>query len=167
MIRIWSTSLGSPIKTLWGYTADVLVIDQLSNGNLISGSSDGSSVITDLSTGNSVNTMVPISTNDAVNCLKELPDGKIAFAGGSSQKIHTWKISGPYNQLQVATSDDFISATPCKDMIIYNSSILAVSSNSNLTYLVDITSSINLQKIKTLTLTTTIANCLETNCKFF
>ena len=139
------------------------MIDQLSNGNLITGVSDGNSIIMDLS-GNQVNNFQPLY-GSAVNCLKELPDGSIAFAGGTS-KIYTWKAPSNHVQNPVNTSDNILIATPCKAMIVYNSSILAVSSNSNLTYLVDITSS-NLQLIKKLTLTTTIANSLETNCKFY
>lgn len=136
------------------------MIDQLSNGNLITGVSNGNSIITDLA-GNQLNNFQPIY-GGSVNCLKELPDGSIAFAGGTSQAIYIWKTPSNQVQINVNTSDNILITTPCKAMIIYNSSILAVSSNSNLTYLVDITS---LQLIKKLSLTTSIANCLETNCK--
>jgi WD40 repeat protein len=169
-IKIWSTSLGTPLMTLYGHSNDVLVIDQLSNGNLISGSRDSSAVIWNLTTGNQVNNLQPISSSSPVYCLKQLPDGNIAFAGGTSstsisKPIYTWKITGPGVQNLVATSANIIMSTPCQAMIVYNSSLLAVSSSGTDTYLVDMTSSTNLQTVKTLSAVFPYASCLETQGK--
>ena len=164
-IKIWSTSLGTPIKTLYGHSNDVLVIDQLSNGNLISGSADYSSVIWNLTSGGQLNNMQPTSGN-AVNCLKELPDGNIAFAGGSSKSIYTWKITGPGIQNNVGNSANLISSTPCQAMIAYNSSLLAVAPNSNSVYLVDMTTSTNLKTVQTVGAIAS-SNCLESQGKFY
>jgi WD40 repeat protein len=167
-IKIWSTSLGTPIKTLYGHGNDVLVIDQLSNGNLISGSADYSAVIWNLTSGGQLNNMQPTSgsSNNAVNCLKELPDGNIAFAGGSSNAIYTWRITGPGIQNNVGTSANIISSTPCQAMIAYNNSLLAVAPNTNAVYLVDMTTSTNLQKVKTVTALFS-SNCLESQGNFY
>ena len=159
-IKIWSSSLGTPLKTLYSHTNDVLVIDQLSNGNLISGSADYSSVIWNLTSGGQLNNMQPTSGN-AVNCLKELPDGNIAFAGGNSNAIYTLKMLGPGVQYLVGTSANIISTTPCQAMIAYNSSFLAVASSGTQVYLVDMTNSTNLQLVKTLNSTLSSVTCFE------
>ena len=145
----------------------MLVIDQLSNGNLISGSADYSSIIWNLTSGLQLNNMQPISSSAAVNCLKELPDGNIAFAGGNSNSIYTWKILGPGIQNPVGTSANIISTTPCQAMIAYNRSLLAVASSGTQIYLVDQTSSTNLNLIKTLSSSYSYSTCLETQGKLF
>ena len=145
----------------------MLVIDQLSNGNLISGSADYSSIIWNLTSGLQLNNMQPISSTAAVSCLKELPSGSIAFAGGSSQSFHTWTVSGPGVQNKIATSANIISTTPCQAMIAYNNSLLAVASSGTQVYLVDQTSSTNLNLIKTLSSTYSYSTCLETQGKLY
>lgn len=163
MIKIWSTSLGTPIKTLSGHSNDVLVIDQLSNGNLISGSADTYTIIWDLTSTNKLNKFRPITTTTAVNCLTQLPDDSIAFAGGNSQAIYTWKITGPSSENKIDTTTNIISTTPCQDMILYNGSYIAVASSGKATYLVDVTDTSNLQLSETLSLVySTQSMCLET-----
>ena len=160
-IKIWSSSLGTPLKTLYSHSNDVLVIDQLSNGNLISGSADTTSVIWNLTSGSQLNNIEPISIVDEVYCLKELPDGNIVFSGGSSQTIDTWKIVGIGVQYKVARSNSIINTTPCKAMVVYNNSLLAVASSSTQIYLVDITSSTDLQLVTTLNSTLSSVTCFE------
>lgn len=153
-IKIWSPSLGTELNTLYSHGNDVLVIDQLSNGNLISGSADFTFIIWNMTT--NVNQQLihrsPISYSDSVNCLKELPDGNIAFAGGSSKAIYTWNIAGQSVSNLVATSANIINTTPCQAMLLYNSSYLAVASSGTETYLVNVKNSTNLRSVKTLTI---------------
>ena len=164
-IKIWSTSLGTALMTLYGHGNDVLVIDQLSNGNLISGSTDYNAIIWNLANGNQLNNMQP--TSNAVNCLRELPDGNIAFAGGTSQAIYTWKISGTGVQNLVATSANIITNTPCQAMIAYNSSLLAVAASGTAEYLIDMTTSTNLHSVKSLNSGASYVTCLDTQGKHF
>ena len=165
MIKIWSTSLTTPLKTLGGHSNDILVIDQLSNGNLISGSADTYAIIWNLTSSVSqVNKFRPITTTTAVNCLTQLPDGSISFAGGNSQAIYTWKISGPSSETKIDTTTNIISTTPCQDMILYNSNFIAVSSSGLEAYLVDVTMSTNLKLNETYSLSYHTLTCLETQC---
>ena len=164
VIKIWSSNL-TALMNLYGHSNDVLVIDQLSNGNLISGSADFSSIIWNLTSGNQLNYMQPISSSAAVNCLKELPDGNIAFAEGNSKAIYTWKISGAGVQNLVATSANIISTTPCNAMIAYNSNLLAVASSDTYTYLVDMSNSTYLHSVKSLSAAGYIITCFDTQGK--
>jgi WD40 repeat protein len=167
-IKIWSTSLGTLLTTLIGHSNDVLVIDQLSNGNLISGSADTYTIIWDLTSANKLNKFRPITSTTAVNCLKQLPDDRIAFAGGNSQAIHTWEITGTNSETKIDTTTNIISTTPCNDMILYNSSYIAVASSGKATYLVDVTDTSNLQLSVNLSLVySTQSMCLETQGKNF
>jgi hypothetical protein len=110
--------LGSPKKTLNGHSNSVTALEELSTGNLISGSLDTYAIVWN-------STFAQINKFQALNglnitCIKELSDGLIA---GYDHSIYIWKITGLSTQSLVYIASNIIhDVLPCNQIMIYNSS---------------------------------------------
>lgn len=164
LIKIWDPeNLTQPIMSLSGHTNDILSLEILSNGNLISGSADGYSIVWDLNNGNQTNKFQPL-TLQKVSCIKELPDGTIAF-GGDSPSIYIWRINGINSESQVSMGLNILSGEqPCHAFLLYNSTMLAVASNTTKTELLNIGNTSNIFYIKSLALGASLTLTLENEC---
>lgn len=146
------------LKTLNGHTNNVLVVDQLANGNLVSGSDDNNVIIWNPTSGTQVSKFSPSA--QSVGCVKQLSDGTLA-TGGNDASIYIWNITTTTPAKIFTLTNALSSETPCHDFLLYNSSMLAVASDGVNTELYNVANSKSVSHIKTLSLNANNALCLD------
>lgn len=160
-IKIW-TPLLIQNSTLYGHTNAIKTLELLSNGNLVSGSTDAYAIVWNTTTGAQLNTFYATG-GQSVTCIKELSDGTIAFAG-STGSLNVYKLNSPTSQTLMDSIPFLLNAAlPCQAIMLYNSSHLLVSSSGLKTEVVNVASSSNIFWMKSLSISGSLvsSNCLE------
>lgn len=160
-IKIW-TPLLIQNSTLYGHINAIKTLELLSNGYLVSGSTDAYAIVWNITTGAQLNTFYATG-GQSVTCIKELSDGAIAFAG-STGSLNVYKLNSPTSQTLLDSIPFLLNAAfPCQAMMLYNSSHLLVSSSGVKTEIINVASSSNIFWMKSLSISTTFvsSNCLE------
>lgn len=163
-VKIWNSTLGL-IRILKNHTNTIKTIEVLANGNIISGSTDNYTIVWDPDTGDILNKFYAIGSGSPITCIKQLADGAISFAGNSTS-IFTYRLTGYKTQNLTHTLTNAVGIPPCRAIMLYNSTLLAVSSSGNSTQLINVATSSSLFKIKTLNLGTPATSCLENRSNF-
>lgn len=123
LVKIWNANTYSLISTLSGHTYSVNVLEVLSTGLLVSGSSGTNSVIFwNATTGEFIKSLNPLNAN--IYCLKEKSDGTF-YIGGSSKSIAI------YNGATTSITSDILESSGCNAFSIYNNQYLSVAQSSN------------------------------------
>ena len=130
LIKMWSSTSYSLIRTFSGHNGNVNILQVLSNGLIASGSSDNSVKVWN-QTGSNILSFSPFS--NSILCLKELSPGIIAVAG-CHQSVFIYYTNGT---LIYTITGAVLSQ--CNAMTLYNQKILAISQNSGTLVLYDIT----------------------------
>jgi WD40 repeat protein len=131
-IKVWDATLYWLINTITGHTGNVNILEVLSNGQIVSGSSDNTVKIWNQ------NGTISASFNpfgNSVTCLKEISTGFIAI-GGKSTSVYIYSTNG----ILVYTLSTALSSAQCIDMTIYNKKILAMVHNSPVIVLFNVSS---------------------------
>lgn len=121
-------------KSLIGHTSKVFAIESLLNGNLASVSHDGYANVWELTNGTLLNRFSPLlSTTAYPSCLKQLPDGSVAYAG-NDVNLFAWNIQDNQanSQTMMSSVNAFNSTSkfPCVGSLLYNYTILALVTTS-------------------------------------
>jgi WD40 repeat protein len=157
-IRTWTSTL-SALNTLTGHTSAINVLQVLSSGLLVSGSSDQYAIVWNLTTGNYTNKFKPL-VNSPVTCLQELGDGSISF-GGNKSYIYTYKLTGLMTQTSINNLSSFLSnEMPCQAMMLYQNTLVTGSSYKR-TLLINAATSSNLVYTGSLNFTNPSVSCLD------
>lgn len=136
LVKIWNANTYSLISTLSRHTFSVNVLEVLSNGVLVSGSSGTYSVIFwNATTGEFIKSLNPLNAN--IYCLKEKSDGTF-YIGGSSKSIAI------YNGATTSITSDVLDSSGCNAFSIYNNQYLSVVQSSDSMSFFDISLSGNL-----------------------
>ena len=121
-IKVWDATLYWLINTITGHTANVNILEILSNGQIMSGSSDNTVKIWNQ------NGTISASFNPfggSITCLREISTGFIAI-GGKSTSVYIYSTNGTL----VYTLSAALSSAQCVGMTIYDKKILAIGQNS-------------------------------------
>lgn len=120
-------------KSLIGHTSKVLAIESLLNGNLASVSFDGYANVWELTNATLLNRFSPLLTTTAYpSCLKQLPDGSVAYAG-NDVNLFAWNIDTQANSQTMMSSVNAFNSTskfPCVGSLLFNYTILALVTTS-------------------------------------
>lgn len=152
-IKIWNpAAMTSAVTTLTGHTGDVNVLDLMSNGYLVSGSSDQYVIVWDPSDWSQKNKFKAVN-NNVVTCLREISPNVIATAGLDST-LYIWMITGTNTQNNIGSVSNAFSGTKmgCRDMLLYNNSILAIATNNTKTDLYNVENPLSVSYMKSLTI---------------
>ena len=164
-IKIWNSfSLTSALYTYTGHSSDVNVLTYLSSGYLISGSSDGKAIVWS-SIGFQSASFTPLSSQKVYG-LSQLADGSLAFCG-NTDVVNIWKLSASFSPTQISSLSVLSGKQPCHASLLYNSSLLVVSSDSVSTVLINVADSTNPFYIKSLSLSVSTVLTLDSLSKWF
>lgn len=130
LIKMWSATSYTLVSTLSGHTGNVNALQIMTNGQIVSGSSDGTVKVWNQTTGTIIKSFSIIS----VTCIKEISNGIIVVAG-QSESAYTYFTNGTL----IYTFDSVLS-TRCNAMTVYNRKILAIGMESGTLLLYDVSS---------------------------
>jgi hypothetical protein len=162
-IKIWSaSSITSALYTYTGHSSDVNVLTYLSSGNLISGSSDGKAIVWS-SIGTQLSNFAPL-VSQKVYCVSQLADGSIAFCG-NTDVVNIWTLSPSFSPAKISSLSVLSGEQPCHALLVYNSSLLFVASDSTSTELINVADSKNPFYTNSIDLSVSVALTLESQSK--
>lgn len=126
-VNVWNVTNGKILRymSLVDHSKSINSLEILSSGNLASVSDDGYAIVWNVSTKKIMNKFIPIDSSIST-CFKQLSNGVIVYAGDDIN-FFAWNVTEGLTQKSVSNSYGFddSSELPCKQMILYNSSLLA------------------------------------------
>lgn len=155
-IKIWNPNTFALVFTLIGHSSDVLTLELLSVGFLVSGSDDKYAMVWNVTTGNLTFKFIPVNSN-SVSCIKELPTKATAYSGDNSA-LYFWL---PYIMFPTILPNIMGNYVPCKAMMVYNRTLLIVSSNGPTVFFINVASLFGYSLIKKVNISTSFILSLE------
>ena len=157
-IKVWDAKLYWLINTISGHTGNVNILEVLSSGQIMSGSSDNTVKIWNQ------NGTISASFNPfggSITCLREISTGFVAI-GGKSTSVYIYSTNGTL----VYTLSATLASAQCVGMTIYDKKVLAIAQNSALIVLFNISSVLAPVSLSPISLTTMGLYSIESLRKF-
>ena len=158
-IKMWSATSYTLVSTLSGHTSNVNALQIMTNGLIVSGSSDYTVKVWNQTTGTNILSFNPFG--DAVVCIKEISSGIFAVAG-LSESVYIYFTNGT-----LIYTFESILATQCNAMTVYNHKILAIGQESGTLLLYDVSSVKAPVKLTSITRSFKYVYSLESFRRFF
>lgn len=137
-LKLWNMTTYSLVRSLDGHTNNVLVLEVLTNGYLLSGSADSTVKVWNPVNGSMIKSLNPF--NNDVMCLKQIADGSIVV-GGQDNSLYIYTTFIQASATVIAKNYLNSLGGQCNAFLLYANSVLATATNNGEIELMNISSS--------------------------